>query len=155
MKKLVLLQMVFLNRFGKDEKSVGVIASPAMEDLLRKRMGKYDGVNVKVTDVNVEDMVKKTLPVSQESLSKREEEDFNYLQYEPLSKVLQVSYYHCHPWTELTINRFALSAMISAGGHVPKIEIKRNFERLCHPLTGLTMNCFVSGSVISAEGHAP
>ena len=80
-------QMIFLNIFEPDEQEVHVIVNQDMKKILENEIGKF-GLKLKVMNVSVDSLVKRTLPVIDETNGKREDaEEYNYSQYEPAYKV--------------------------------------------------------------------
>ena len=79
--------MIFLNVFKPDEQEIHIILNQDMKKILESEMEKF-GLKLKVLNVSVDSLVKRTLPVIKETNGKREDaEEYNYSQYEPVYKV--------------------------------------------------------------------
>ena len=79
--------MIVLNVFKPDEQEIHIIVNQDMKKVLESEMEKF-GLKLKVLNVSVDSLVKRTLPVIKETNGKREDaEEYNYSQYEPVYKV--------------------------------------------------------------------
>ena len=81
-----------MNDLQQDKREVLAIVNKDVKRTLGVNMKGF-GINMKILDVNIDNMVKMTLPVTAEDSEKREERAaYNYSQYEPYYKVIFVSY---------------------------------------------------------------